>query len=257
MKVIYCAYGGQIYADQLRQSVHSLRGQHPEARIIVHTVPAFAPMIRDLPVEIVLNDAVAHAGDWHDPLMKVRAIMAEAEKEEAFVYLDNDTYIAGPLSGAWRLLARFDCMGVQSPVSDQRAFLGLTPAPGLARPAGDVFPEWNGGVLFFAGTEAARQIAHRWLQVLKMGIPGGGDQWPLAQALWESEARLHVLGPVWNCRLPASPVIYGKAVILHADHADLCQTAARLNADTGLRRVVVTDGGFDAVPLARDGRRVF
>ncbi|MGR1581651.1 hypothetical protein ACSSNL_09305 [Thalassobius sp. S69A] len=254
MKVVYCAYGARKYADQLAQSVRSLRGHHPKAEVIVHTVADFAPLIAGLPVRLCIQPDRPRASDWHDPLMKLRAIRAEAEAGQPFLYLDNDTYVAGSLASAWGVLSRFDCLGVLSAIHDQRGFLGLEPAPGLTRPTPEAFPEWNGGVLFFAGTEAARRIARRWLEVQEMGIPGGGDQWPLAQALWDSQARLHVLPANYNCRLPASPVVYGAVKILHADHTDLAEVASRVNAETGLRQVVPQGADFGLRSLASDAR---
>jgi len=257
MKVIYCAYGAPKYADQLAQSVRSVLAQHPDARIEVHTTPDFIPLLATLPVSIIVGDGTARSSDWHDPLMKLRAICRAAEAAEPFVYLDNDTYVAGSLSGAWDLLGRFDCLGVQSPIHDQRGFLNLEKAPGLTRPEPQVFPEWNGGVLFFAGTEAAGRVAQHWLQVQERGIPGGGDQWPLAEALWSSGARLHSLPTNFNCRLPACPVVYGPLTILHADHPDLEQVACVLNTNHGLRQIEQDGDGYAVRLNPQNGQRCF
>lgn len=257
MKFVYCAYGGQKYAAQLAQSVRSVRQQHPQAQIVVYTVADFLPFLRDLPVESQVMPQAARRSDWHDPFMKVRAVQHAAGVGQPFVYLDNDTYVAAPLDEAWALLEHADCMGVHSPIPDQRGFLGLEPAPGLSRPDPQVFPEWNGGVLFFAASAGARRVLDRWLQVLEMGIPGGGDQWPLAQALWDSQARLHVLPGTYNCRLPATPVVMGEICVLHDDHPQLPEIAEVLNAQMGLRQVVMTPQGYDLAPAGTDGRRMF
>lgn len=257
MKIVYCAYGGQKYADQLAQSVGSVRAQHPEAQIVVYTTAPFRPFLSDLPVESRILEQQAQSSDWHDPFMKVRAVCEAANEGAPFVYLDNDTYVAGALSEAWALLEHFDCLGVQSSIPDQRGFLGLDPAPGLHRAAPQVFPEWNGGVLFFAGSKAARRITKRWLEVLEMRIPGGGDQWPLAQALWDSGARLHVLPATYNCRLPATPVVYGQIRILHADHPQLSDIERILNAEQGLRQIVSEGSDFVLAPAGSDGKRMF
>jgi hypothetical protein len=256
MKIVYCAYGGQKYADQLAQSAGSVLAQHPRAQIIVYTTADFLPLIKELPVETRLVPHVPQDSDWHDPFMKVRSIAHVASQAEPFLYLDNDTYVAGSLADAWPLTAHFDCMGVHSPISDQRAFLGLS-ASGLKHPPADVFPEWNGGVLFFAGTKAAQRIADRWLEVLELRISGGGDQWPLAQALWDSGARLHVLPAVYNCRLPAAPVVYGPIRILHSDHTQLADIAHVLNEGTGLRQVKAEGHSFVLAPVGSDDERMF
>ncbi|MDF1802752.1 hypothetical protein [Thalassovita sp.] len=257
MKIIYCAYGASKYAGQLAQSVRSVLAHHPDALIEVHTTPDFAPLLAALPVSVIVGDDVARASDWHDPLMKLRAICRATEANEPFVYLDNDTCVAGSLAGAWNLLGRFDCLGVQSPIHDQRGFLNLQEAPGLTRPAPQVFPEWNGGVLFFAGTDGARRVAQHWLQIQERGISGGGDQWPLAEALWSSGARLHALPANYNCRLPASPVVYGPLTILHADHPDLAQVARILNANHGLRQVVQERDRYAIRLDPQNGQRCF
>lgn len=257
MKVVYCAYGGQKYADQLRQSVLSLRVQHPRARVVVHSDPSFVRFIGNLPVELVLTAATARPDAWHDPLMKLRAITAETEARQPFLYLDTDTYVAGSLAPAWDLLTRFDCLGVPSPIWDQRGFLDLPAAPGLTRPPPEVWPEWNGGVLFFAGTDGAQRIAGNWLKLLRKNIPGGGDQWPLAQALWDSEARIQALSAAYNCRLPACPTVYGAVKILHDDHPDLAAVADILNADQGFRQVIRAGDGYGLLRNPQGDKRCF
>lgn len=244
MKVVYCAYGASKYADQLGRSVASLRVWHPEAQVVVHTTAEFVAHLANLPVEPRVGGDAARPSDWHDPLMKVRAVHAEAETGEPFLYLDNDTFVTGCLQEAWDMLKAYDCLGVHSPVPDQRGYLGLPPVPGLTRPAPGVFPEWNGGVLFFSGRAGAREVARNWLEWLEKKIPGGGDQWPLAQALWQSAARLHVLPNTYNCRLPACPSLFGTVKILHDDRPDLAEIARVLNADTGLRQVVRDGAGY-------------
>lgn len=252
MKVIYCAYGKANYATQLAQSLRSLHQYHPDARVEVYTTADYALALKHLPVKIVVLDGEAAASDWHDPFMKLRAVDHAAQQAEPFLYLDNDTYIAGSLAGAWALLERVDCMGVLSPLHDQRGALGLGAAVGVLRPDPLVVPEWNGGVLFFSGRPAAAGVARRWLEVQQMRIPGGGDQWPLSIALWDSGARLHVLPPNFNCRLPACPTVYGPVHILHADHPNLAGVAGLINADDGLRRIIPKGDGYatEAVPVA-------
>ncbi len=90
-----------------------------------------------------------------------------------------------------------------------------------------------------------------------MGIPGGGDQWPLAQALWDSGARLHALPGTFNCRLPATPIVYGAVRVLHADHPQLSEIAQVLNEQTGLRQVVVKGEGYALAPAGSNDRRMF
>jgi hypothetical protein len=255
MKVIYCAYGRAKYAAQLEQSVRSLRLHHPDAQITMYTTAAFAGLLAGLPVQVVVLDTTAQASDWHDPFMKLRAIHAAACVGQAFLYLDNDTYVAGSLSDAWQLLDRFDCMGVHSPIPDQRGFLSLPPAHNTPNPA--IFPEWNGGVLFFSGRPAAQAIAADWLNILEQRIPGGGDQWPLGRALWQSGARLHVLPNTYNCRLPACPLVYGAVKILHDDHPELAGVAQVVNADPGYRQIIRHGDAYALSPDPSQGRRCF
>lgn len=257
MKVVYCAYGAAKFADQLAQSVRSLKAWHPEARIVVWSSADFTQNLWNLPVEVVVSPVAERPSDWHDPLMKLRAIADQAAQAEPFLYLDTDTFVAGPLDEAWKLLSDYDCLGVHSPIPDQRGFLGLPPAPGLTRPDPAVFPEWNGGVLFFSGREGAQRIARNWLEWQEKMIPGGGDQWTLAQALWSSGARLHALPNTWNCRLPASPSVYGAVKILHDDHPDLASVAEIINQDQGLRRIVRDGETYALGHDLTDGRRCF
>jgi hypothetical protein len=258
MKFVYCAYGGEKYAAQLIQSVESARRWHPAAQIVVYTVPEFQPYLSDLKIETrLLPGQPARQLNWHDPFMKVSAVCDAAEIGNAFIYLDADTFMAADLAEAWELLQHYDCLGVPSAIPDQRGFLGLPPVPELKRPSPQVFAEWNGGVLLFAGTDGARRVARRWLEVLEMRIPGGGDQWPLAQALWDSGACIHALPATYNCRLPAMPVVYGRVRVLHADHPDLAAVAEHVNEGLGLRQIVPSDKGYIATPIGQVDRRLF
>lgn len=233
MRVVYCVYGKEKHVRHLQTSVSSLKRIHPDARIEVFTTPGFADRLADLGVDIRLLDGMTpNDSDWHDPKMKIESIRRACGS--AFLYLDNDTYIAGSLRPAWDLLEQFDCMGVQAPIYDQRGFLGLPPVPDLpAIP--EAFVEWNTGVLFVSDRPAAQDLIENWSDLISRGYEGGGDQWLFRIALWQARGRFHVLPPVYNCRLPLRPTVYGEIRVLHGVHPDFPALAARLNADLGPR----------------------
>lgn len=240
MRVVYCVYGKRKYVLQMEGSIASLRHFHPEAKIEIHTTPAWAPRLAHLDADIRLIDTLTpRESAWHDPLMKAAAIRAACGSD--FLYLDNDTHICGPLQSAWDMLEKVDYMGVHAPIYDQREFLGYPAPDDLPRPP-DAFPEWNSGVLFLSGRQTTTDLIEYWQSLLSRGYEGGSDQWLLRVALWQGAGRSHVLPPIYNCRLPLRPSVYGQIRVLHAEHPNLEQVAKALNADLGPRQIRRRDG---------------
>ncbi|MEY8830562.1 hypothetical protein AB9K34_19495 [Sedimentitalea sp. XS_ASV28] len=253
MRVVYCVYGKRKYVLQLEGSIRSLRQHHPKARIEVHTTPDCAPRLVHLGAEIhLIEGAAPRESAWHDPLMKAAAIRAACGSD--FLYLDNDTHICGSLQPAWDMLTRFDYMGVHAPIHDEREFLGYPSPPDLLR-LPTAFPEWNSGVLFLSGRQAASDLIANWHGLLSRGYEGNSDQWLLRVALWQGTGRAHVLPATYNCRLPLCPSVYGKIRVLHGEHPDLAGVAAALNADLGPRQLRRRKGTWSYALASRQQSR--
>lgn len=245
MRVVYCVYGKRKYVLQLEESISSLRRFHPEAKIEIHTTPDWGPRLSHLDADIRLIDTLTpRESAWHDPMMKATAIRAACGSD--FLYLDNDTYVCGSLQSAWDMLDRFDYMGVHAPIYDQREFLGYPVPDDLPLPP-DAFTEWNSGVLFLSGRKATTDLIEDWQTLLARFDESRSDQWLLRVALWQGAGRAHVLPPIYNCRLPLRPSVYGQIRVLHAEHSNLVQVADALNSDFGPRQIRRRNGDWTYV----------
>ena len=164
--------------------------------------------------------------DWHDPYFKITAISNAATKP--FVFLDNDTYIAGSLKETWSMLHKFDMMGVLAPNSDSRIVLGYRELDQeLQIP--DAFSEINSGVLFFNTTSTTLSVIDRWKDLLNLRPDEFGDQWRLRIALYENNYKLCVLPNTYNYRLPARQPIFGTVKVFHGHYENIEEIAEAIN----------------------------
>ena len=143
MRVVYSVYGDGRSFEEFEISLKSLLSIHPEAAVDCYTDESGMARLETFPVNAkVIDGVIPVENGWHDPRFKVEAILRSAT--EPFIYLDNDTFVAGSLSSAWSLLTRFDVLAVLAPVSDQRDALKYPPlADALQVPPS--FSEVNGG----------------------------------------------------------------------------------------------------------------
>ena len=124
IRAVYAVYGEQSHFVETKRSIISLRNTHPEAVVECFTTPDGAQHFMGMDVNIrTIHGFNPRKTDGHDPYFKITAISNAATKP--FVFLDNDTYIAGSLKETWSMLHKFDMMGVLAPNSDSRIVLGV------------------------------------------------------------------------------------------------------------------------------------
>jgi hypothetical protein len=134
------------------------------------------------------------------------------------VYIDGDTEVRGCLDPVFECLERFDLALKLCPKPTAKEY---EVAPGIPS---HLFPEWNGGVLFFRNNERSREFFKRWSEIFRREGKNR-DQPALARALYESDggARLLSLNAVWNTfrsDLPALPNGRGDSRIWHYRKAE-------------------------------------
>ena len=244
MRVVYCAYGGTRHMAEMQRSARSLLTWHPDAEVQCYTTVDDAVHVCDRRISVSIMAGVSPApGSWHDHRLKVRAIQEAWRNSAPLLYLDNDTYVLGPLHEPWVLLDSFDLLACAAPITDQRVAKKMRPLPGEFRvPA--AFGEVNCGVLFIASTAAAGRLLDRWSELLELNPEEPGDQWRLRIALWELRPRVHVLSNNFNYRLPMRQSVFGPILLLHGRANDLGAVGDALNSDTECRFVERTPDGY-------------
>lgn len=109
------------------------------------------------------------------------------------VYVDCDTEIRGNLDPIFECLDRFD-LAIKHCSKPTRKEYEV--APGISS---KLFPEWNGGVVFFRNNGKTKQLFHEWSAIFRrQGM--NRDQPALAQAIYQSDwgGRLLSLNAIWN-----------------------------------------------------------
>lgn len=109
------------------------------------------------------------------------------------VYIDGDTEVRGSLDPIFRCLEKFD-LAIR--LCSKPTTKKYEVAPGVPS---DLFPEWNGGVVFFRNNERSRIFFRRWSERFRREGKNR-DQPALARTVYETEGetRLLSLNAVWN-----------------------------------------------------------
>lgn len=230
----------------MQQSVASVRRFHPEARIICYTDKMGQDLISDPHIDVRLLEVTARETDWHDPRFKVSAILNASTSP--FIFLDNDTYVAGGLSAAWNLLKSYDLMAVTAPIKDQRKAKNLTKL-NVYDSIPDDCAEINTGVLFVNSSSRCLECLKRWVDLLELNPGELGDQWRMRIALFECEPILYRLPPNYNFRTSTPQALRGAIKIFHGHENQFERIAERLNASNEFRDIYKVGNSLRAFPI--------
>jgi hypothetical protein len=176
---------------------------------------------------------------WAD---KPRVMSQPGKELEHVLFLDTDTRVCGPIREIFEILGTFDVAAAHAPVRLDRR----QPAS-LADRVPAAFPELNTGVIAFRKTAAVDRFLERWRSLHLESVQaaeGGplGDQATFRVALYESDLRLAVLPPEYNCRFTFPSYVHGPVRILHGRGPDLERIERELNG-TAEPRVFVPGMG--------------
>jgi hypothetical protein len=178
------------------------------------------------------------------------SVMSRAGKEgEVVLLLDTDTRVCGAISEIFEVLGAFDVAAAHAPIRLDRRQPGS-----LAGRAPSAFPELNTGVIAFRRTAAVSRFLERWRALhLESAASGGrpiGDQATFRVALYESDLRLAVLPPEYNCRFTFPTYVHGPVRVLHGRGPDLERIERELNGTVGPRVFVPGVGVIRAKPAS-------
>lgn len=183
---VYVATGDK-YRQEAAASAATLRTTTPQARICLVTDRATGPVFWD---DLIVFDRPRFT--FRDKLEMRRC------PYERFVFLDTDTVVTDDLNCLDAMLGRFDFIGHQ-----------LFEGHDIVLPEiPDAFPEFNSGVLGFRRGPVAEKLFDRWEANFARFFAENtseayhysnvSDQKSLRVSLWESDARIGVLGPEYN-----------------------------------------------------------
>lgn len=195
--VVYCATGERRFVDQAAISARSVRKASPGLEIVLMTDRAVG-------IPDVFDRAVPTKTSG-DPKFDKSGCLLESPFERT-IFLDVDTYVGGGLDEIFALLERFDVAAAHAP---NRA----TTDTGLP----SAFPELNTGVIGIRRNDRTERLLAGWhrLQGEERTPPPSRDQPSFRRAVWESDARVAVLPPEFNCRFYMAGVYNTPVAILH------------------------------------------
>lgn len=151
------------------------------------------------------------------------------------VFLDSDTYLAGPVGDLFEVLDHYEMAALPAPhhIHPLVAKTGLERRLPRVSPA---VPEVNSGVLACRMGAELRALVERWAAHFATCLAAGYgmDQFALRVALAESPLRLAPLANTLNFRAGVTQLVEGPVRIVHA-HGDLPRIAEQVNASAGTR----------------------
>lgn len=179
--VVYIATGA-AHAEAARQSAASVRATNPGLGIALFTDQGVSgpEFDRVLPVP--------------DPHRRSKVDHLGATPFTETLYLDSDTRVRDDLSDLFRLLERFElaCALREAAVTRHRDPRGKEDVP-------VAFPEYNGGVMLYRGSDRVRAFHAEWARAYA-ALGRAADQRSLRDTLWASDLRIAVLTPRYNAR---------------------------------------------------------
>lgn len=187
--VVYVAFGDRFVAEAVH-SVDSLRRHCPGLPAVLFT---------DRPAHGAPFDEVRVVEVGH-----IRAkvdLLAQSPFDQS-LYLDSDTRVVHDLRDVYEVLDRFD-LAMCHDFARKRETMSRHIPEYAAIPY--AFSEFNGGVILYGNSEAARRFLELWRQRFHQyrEQTKGWDQASLRVAAWESRARILTLPPEFNVRSEA------------------------------------------------------
>lgn len=242
--VLYVA-SGRRYVNEACASAESVKHHMPDVSTLLHTHdpvdhPAIDQVITDSALEDA-DEAKAH---------KIDCIANSPFRRTLF--LDTDTRVLDRIDELFELLDEFDIGLAHAP---NRLYFGDGEYPGEKEYPSDVpksFPEMNTGVMVYNGESSSiESLFEAWrLRYKEMQVLGAArDQISFREVLYESDVRMTVLPPEYNCRSEFPVYLEGEVKIDHARHADPVLAERVLN-ETTLRRTR-QPWMFEKVPFDR------
>ena len=230
--IIYIATGEKYIAEAM-VSAKSVKQNSPGIEITLFADRDVSESCFDK--KIVIEDP------YYSNLDKVICMMKSPYTQTLF--LDTDTYVCDDLAELFQLLEKFDLALAHAPI---RSFLlkNNHPIDDEFEKIPSSFPEMNTGVILFKKSPNTDRVLANWLTFHKQYIHcqkqlnntvGIHDQPSLRRAIYNSESRIAILTPEYNCRLIFPTFIYDKVKIIHCRTANFPRLAQKINQKIGSR----------------------
>jgi hypothetical protein len=219
---------GQRFVEEACASAESVKQHMPEIPILLHTHDSV-----DHPaIDSVVTDYVSESAD-EAKAHKIECMAASPFRRTLF--LDTDTRVLDRVDEIFDLLEAFDLAVAHAP---NRLYFGDGEYPGKAEYPSDLpasFPELNTGVVVYNTESSSIQTLFRaWRDTFEemkdLGVTR--DQISFREVLYDSDVRLTVLPPEYNCRSGFPIYLEGPVRIDHARHPDPELTECVLNGTT-------------------------
>jgi hypothetical protein len=208
--VVYVA-SGETFIKEAVSSAESLRRHMPGIPVTLFTHEQVShPAVDEVVVEEKLGDPTQ--------AKKGKITYLGQSPYEQTLFLDTDTYVCDDVSEVFSLLDAFDLAAAHDPA--RLYYAGVSHPSQLPKS----FPELNTGVLAYrSGAPSVSALFNAWKK--RYGAMGGEtperDQLSFREVLYESDVRMTVLPPEYNCRFNFPMYLDGPAKILHGRHDSL------------------------------------
>jgi hypothetical protein len=207
--IIYVA-SGQAFIEEACSSAESVRRHMPDIPITLFTHRGISHSAID---NVVVNNRL----DEGNPKKGKISCLSKSPYERT-LFLDTDTYICGDISEIFSLLDTFEVAAAHDPA--RLYYAGESHPSRLPKS----FPEMNTGVfLYDYSRSSVKKLLREWRE--KYGAMGGQsperDQLSFREVLYESDVRMTVLPPEYNCRFNFPMYLDGPAKVLHGRHDSL------------------------------------
>ncbi|MBI4354502.1 MAG: hypothetical protein HY595_04630 [Candidatus Omnitrophica bacterium] len=227
---VYVAFG-EPYLEEMAVSCQTLRTHNPTARICLITDEAGKGYVTRRHPALSLDQIRCVA--WQpsqESFWVLRTKIFELSPYQKTIYLDDDTYVAGPIEDLFDLLETFDFVAVPDESHPARGFI-LGMRGGYA-----ALNYYNCGFFMFRKSAAARQLFENWRQeYLALAPLEPADQGALVRALVNTDLRFITLPKEYNLRLIDKCVSFQHRVkIIHGRARDPQKLIRMLNDITSI-----------------------
>jgi hypothetical protein len=231
-RVLYVATGERHIREAAR-SLESLWRHEPTVHVTMYIDGPGRTHLPEISPRGAL-EVLDHPDPTYSWADKPRVMPRAGSEGELVLFLDTDTRVCGAVTEIFEVLGAFDVAAAHAPIRlDHRQ-----PAS-LAGRVPSAFPELNTGVIAFRRTAAVARFLERWrtlhLDSASHGDRALGDQAAFRVALYESDLRVSVLPPEYNCRFTFPTYVHGPVRILHGRDPDLERIERELNGSVGPR----------------------
>jgi hypothetical protein len=219
-----------MYVDEVHRSAQSVQRHMPDLALTLYTnVPTdqIDSDLFDRVAPIPESDELIHPKE-----AKVCAL-AHTPYEQT-LFLDTDTYLCDRVDELFDLLNAFDVAVAHDPNRYQTEDVGPGDIP-------RAFPELNTGVMVYRSqSDAVQDLMQAWRTCYRetASTIDYRDQPSFRKAAYESDIRLSILPPEYNCRFIYPNNLRGPVKVMHGRHDDLPLIQRILNDGTDRRTVM-------------------